>query len=71
MEKQKLHENGWTIIPILAIPVAMFLHEEFLVPSGISLTGFLATMVINQFGRKRGCAQCKMRYVCKTSVTKW
>ena len=27
--KQKLHEKGWTIIPILAIPVAMFLHEEF------------------------------------------
>ena len=68
MEKRKLHEKGWTIIPILAIPVAMFLHEEFLVASGKSLTGFLATMVINQFGRKRGCAQ--LRYVCKTSAAK-
>jgi len=59
-----------TIVPIIAIPVAMFLHEEFLVPGGISLTGFLAMMVVNQFGRKKGCAQCKMRYTCKASAAK-
>jgi len=59
-----------TIIPIVAIPVAMFLHGEFLVPGGISLTGFLAIMVLNQFGRKKGCAQCKMRYICKASAAK-
>jgi len=59
-----------TVIPIVAIPVAMFLHGEFLVPGGISLTGFLAIMVINQFGRKKGCAQCKMRYICKASAAK-
>jgi len=41
-----------TIAPLIAIPVAMFLHEEFLVPGGISLTGFMAIMVVNQFGRK-------------------
>jgi len=40
------------IVPLIAIPVAMFLHEEFLVPGGISLTGFMAIMVVNQFGRK-------------------
>ena len=57
-----------TIIPIVAIPVAMFLHGEFLVPGGISLTGFLAIMIVNQFGRKKGCAQCKMRYICKASA---
>ena len=48
------------IVPIIAIPVAMFLHGEFLVPDGISLTGFLA-MLVNQFGRKKRCMQCKMR----------
>ena len=58
------------IIPTLAIPVAMFLHKEFLVPGGISLTGFLVIMVVNQFGRKRGCAQCKMRYICRASAAK-
>ena len=59
-----------TIVPIVAIPVAMFLHREFLLPGGISLTGFLAVMVVNQLGRKRGCAQCKMRYICKASAAK-
>jgi len=59
-----------TIVPIIAIPVAMFLHREFLVPGGISLTGFLAIMVINQLGRKKGCARCKMRYICKASAAK-
>ena len=59
-----------TIVPIITIPPAMFLHKEFLVPGGISLTGFLAMMVVNQFGRKRGCAQCKMRYTCKASAAK-
>ena len=58
------------IVPLIAIPVAMFLHEEFLVPGGISLTGFLAITVVNQFGRKKGCAQCKMRYICKASAAK-
>jgi len=58
------------IVPIIAIPVAMFLHEEFLVPGGISLTGFLAMMVVNQFWRKKGCVQCKMRYTCKASAAK-
>ena len=58
------------IIPILAIPVAMFLHREFLVPGGISLAGFLAITAVNQFGRKKGCAQCKMRYICKASAAK-
>ena len=59
-----------TTIPIIVIPVAMFLHGEFLVPGGISLTGFLAIMVANQFWRRRGCARCKMRYVCKASAVK-
>ena len=59
-----------TIIPIVAIPVAMFLHGEFLVPGGISLTGFLSIMIVNQFGRKKGCVQCKMRYICKASAAK-
>jgi len=59
-----------TIVPIVAIPLAMFLHGEFLVPGGISLAGFLAIMVVNQFGRKKGCAQCKMRYICKASAVK-
>ncbi|RLG59065.1 MAG: hypothetical protein DRN95_03000 [Candidatus Hydrothermarchaeota archaeon] len=59
-----------TIIPIIAIPVAMFRHWEFLISGGISLTGFLAIMVMNQFGRKKGCAQCKMRYICKASAAK-
>jgi len=59
-----------TIIPIIAIPLAMFLHREFSVPGGISLTGFLAIMVVNQFGRKKGCEQCKMRYICKGSAAK-
>jgi len=58
------------IIPIVAIPLAMFLHEESLVPGGISLIGFLAIMVINQFMRKKGCAQCKMRHICKASAAK-
>ena len=59
-----------TITPIIAIPVAMFLHREFPVHGGISLTGFLAIMVVNQFGRKKGCTQCKMRYICKASAAK-
>jgi len=59
-----------TIIPIIAIPIAMFLHGEFLILSGICLAGFLAIMVINQFGRKKGCGQCKMRYICKASAAK-
>jgi len=59
-----------TIIPIIAIPVAMLLNREFLVPGGIGLTGFLAIMVVNQLGRKRGCAQCKMRYICNASAAK-
>jgi len=58
------------IIPIVAIPLAMFLHWEFLVPGGICLAGFLVIMVINRFGRKKGCAQCKMRYSCKASAAK-
>ncbi len=58
------------IIPIIAIPVAMFLYREFLLPGGICLAGFLAIMVINQLGRKKGCAQCKMRYICKASAAK-
>ncbi|MCD6274563.1 MAG: hypothetical protein J7J15_00860, partial [Candidatus Aenigmarchaeota archaeon] len=59
-----------TIIPIVVIPAAMFLHGEFLISGGISLTGFLAITVANQFGRKKGCAQCKMRYICKASAAK-
>jgi len=69
----KLAGSTWgllTIIPIVAIPVAMFLHREFLVSGGISLAGFLAIMAVNQFGRKKGCAQCKMRYICKASAAK-
>ena len=49
--RMKLAGLTWglfTIILILAIPVAMFLHEELLVPGEISLIGFLATTVINQ-----------------------
>ena len=59
-----------TIVPIIAIPVTMFLHREFLISGGICLIGFLAIMVVNQFGRKRGCSQCKMRYICKASAAK-
>ena len=59
-----------TMIPIIAIPLAMFLHKEFLISGGISLTCFLAIMVINQFGRKKDCSQCKMRYTCKASAAK-
>jgi len=69
----KLAGLSWgllTIVPIIVIPVAMFLHKEFLVPGGIGLAGFLAIMVVNQSGRKRGCAQCKMRYICKASAAK-
>ncbi|RLI92260.1 MAG: hypothetical protein DRO95_02725 [Candidatus Altiarchaeales archaeon] len=58
------------IAPIIAIPIAMFLRGEFLVPGGISLTGFLAIILVSQFVRKRGCAQCKMRYICKASAAK-
>jgi len=59
-----------TIIPIIAIPIAMFLHKEFLISGGISLSCFIVIMIINQFGRKKGCSQCKMRYICKASVAK-
>jgi len=59
-----------TIVPIIVIPVAMFLHREFLVPGGIGLAGFLAITAVNQFGRKKGCAQCKMKYICKASAAK-
>ena len=59
-----------TIIPIIAIPLAMFLHKEFLISGGISLVCFLVIMVINQLGRKKGCSQCKMRYICKASAAK-
>ena len=58
------------IVPIIAIPVTVLLHREFLISGGVSLTIFLAVMVINQFGRKRGCAQCKMKFVCKMSAAK-
>jgi len=37
---------------------------------GIKLASFLGIMVVNQFGRKKGCAQCKMRYICKASAAK-
>ena len=60
-----------TIIPIIAIPLAMFLHREFLTIGIICLAGFLVIMVINQFGRKKGCSQCKMRYICNGSAAKW
>lgn len=79
-EKSGNHEVGtklavmtWsllTIVPIIAIPLAMFLHGDFLIAGGICLAGFLVIMVVNQFGRKKGCAQCKMRYICKASVAK-
>ncbi|MEA2054930.1 MAG: hypothetical protein U9O96_07510 [Candidatus Thermoplasmatota archaeon] len=59
-----------TVVPIIAIPLAMFLHREFLISGGICLADFLAIMVVNQFGRKRGCTQCKMRYICKASAAK-
>jgi len=59
-----------TVIPIVAIPVAMFLHGEFLVPGGISLAGFLTIILVNHLGRKKGCGQCKMRYICKASAAK-
>ena len=42
-----------TIIPIIAIPVTVLLHREFLISGGVSLIIFLAVMVINQFGRKK------------------
>jgi len=59
-----------TIIPIIAIPIAIFLHKEFLTAGIISLIGFLAITAANLFGRKKGCAQCKMRYICKASAAK-
>ena len=58
------------IIPLITIPITMFLHREFLVSGGICLAGFLAIMIVNQFGRKKGCARCKMRYICKVSSAK-
>lgn len=69
----KLADLTWgllTIVPIIAIPFAMFLHREFLIFGGIYLAGFLAIMVINQFVRKKECSQCKMRYICKASAAK-
>ncbi len=59
-----------TIVPIIVIPITMFLHREFLMSGGICLTGFLAIMAINQLGRKKGCSQCKMKYICKASAAK-
>lgn len=59
-----------TLIPIIVIPLSMFLHKEFLISGGISLACFLVIMIINQFGRKKGCSQCKMRYSCKASAAK-
>lgn len=59
-----------TVIPIIAIPVAIFLHRGFLITGGICLAGFLIIMMVSQFGRKKGCAQCKMRYICKASAAK-
>jgi hypothetical protein len=59
-----------TIIPIIVIPLAMFLYKEFLVSGGVSLACFIVILVINQFGRKKGCSQCKMRYICKASAYK-
>ena len=69
----KLAGSTWgllTIVPIIAIPLAMLLNRGFLVPGGISLTGFLTIMVVNQFGRKKGCKQCKMRRICEASAAK-
>lgn len=59
-----------TIIPIIVIPIAIFLHKEFLLTGGICLCGFLLVLVITQIGRKKGCSQCKMRYLCKVSMAK-
>ena len=59
-----------TIVPIIAIPIAIFLHREFLVPGVISLASFLVVMMLNQLWRKKGCGQCKMRYICKASAAK-
>lgn len=59
-----------SVVPIIAIPLAMFLHKEFLLYGGISLASFLVIMIINQFGRKKGCSQCKMRYICTASAYK-
>jgi len=59
-----------TIVPIIAIPVTMFLRREFLISGGISLAGFLAIMAANQLWRKRECTRCKMRYICKASAAK-
>ncbi|MCK4520764.1 hypothetical protein KAT95_02750 [Candidatus Parcubacteria bacterium] len=59
-----------TLIPIIVIPIAIFLNREFLISGGISLLGFIVIMIINQFGRKKGCSQCKMRSLCKASASK-
>ena len=59
-----------TIIPIIVIPLTMFLRKDFLISGGISLVCFIVIMIINQFGRKKGCSQCKMRYICKASAAK-
>lgn len=59
-----------TVVPVISIPLAMFLHREFLFCGGISLAGFLLIMIVNQFGRKKGCSQCKMRYICTASAAR-
>ena len=59
-----------TVVPIIAIPLAIYPHKDFMITGGISLAGFLALTVINQLGRKKGCARCKMRYVCVASATR-
>jgi len=69
----KLASLTWsllTIVPIIAIPTAMFARREFLISGGISLAGFLVIIAVNQSGRKKGCARCKMRYICKASTAK-
>ena len=59
-----------TVIPIIVIPLSLFLYKEFLVSGGVSLACFIVIMIINLFGRKKGCSRCKMRYLCKLSASK-
>lgn len=46
-----------TMIPIVTVPIVMFLHREFLISGGLSLAGFLMIMAMNQLMRKKGCQQ--------------
>ncbi|PKP60332.1 MAG: hypothetical protein CVT88_03375 [Candidatus Altiarchaeales archaeon HGW-Altiarchaeales-1] len=70
---QKLAGATWgmlTVIPLVGIPAAIYLNPEFQINGVIAFVVFLLTFVISMLGRKKGCAQCKMRYICGGSAAK-